>query len=135
MIREALIDTDILSEFFRENPIVIVHFKNYLNEYRTINISIISYYEILNGLLYKDARKQLTKFKQFVHTNQVIPLTINTVDKSAEIQSQLRKTGQEIGHTDTLIVGIAIINDLELITNNTAHFERIPKLSINNWAK
>jgi len=66
-MHEALIDTDILSEFFRGNPIVVAHFKDYLLEYKTFNLSIISYYEILNGLLFKDAKKQLSKFKQFVH--------------------------------------------------------------------
>ena len=135
MMPETLIDTDILSEFFRGNPIVIANIDKYLQNYTCLNISIITYYEVLNGLLYKDARKQLVKFKQFVELNQVLPLTIITVNKSAEVQSELRKKGKEIGHTDTLIAGIALVNNLELITNNIEHFKRIPKLKLNNWAK
>jgi tRNA(fMet)-specific endonuclease VapC len=41
----------------------------------------------------------------------------------------------EIGHADTLIAGVAIANELQLVTNNTAHFERIEGLETDNWTK
>jgi predicted nucleic acid-binding protein len=56
-------------------------------------------------------------------------------EKAAKIQAELRKKGKEIGHTDTLIAGIAIASNLELITNNTEHFKRIKGLKIANWSK
>jgi predicted nucleic acid-binding protein len=98
-------------------------------------MSIITYYEILNGLLYKDAKKQLKRFEEFISFNNVIPLTLPMAEKAAKIQAELRKKGKEIGHTDTLIAGIAMTSDLELITNNTEHFKRIKGLSISNWTK
>lgn len=104
-------------------------------EFGFINLSIITYYEILNGLLYKDARRQLAKFEMFVALNKVLPLTISTVKISANIQAELRKKRMVIGHTDTLIAGIAIANKLQLVTNNTAHFERIEGLETSNWIK
>jgi len=52
---------------------------------------------------------------------------------SAIIQADLRKKGTEIGHADTLIAGIAITSELQLITNNTNHFKRIKGLKIDNW--
>lgn len=131
----SLIDTDILSQFLRGNTTVFQHFDNYITQYGSINISIITYYEILNGLLYKDAKKQLNRFIEFVELNNLIPLTLSTVKISAEIHAKLRKSGNEIGHTDTLIAGIAIANKMQLITNNTAHFNRIKKLSTDNWMK
>jgi tRNA(fMet)-specific endonuclease VapC len=56
-----------------------------LKEYGFINLSIITYYEILNGLLYKDAKKQLAKFEEFVELNKVIPLTIRMAKTAATI--------------------------------------------------
>ncbi len=106
-----------------------------MQEYGHINLSIITYYEILNGLLYKDAKKQLKRFEDFVTLNNVIPLTSPMAEKAAKIQAELRKKGKEIGHTDTLIAGIAIASNLELITNNTEHFKRIKGLKIANWSK
>jgi tRNA(fMet)-specific endonuclease VapC len=134
-MKPSMLDTDILSEFLRGNSKVISKVDDHLKEFGFISLSIITYYEILNGLLYKDAKKQLTKFEEFVGLSKVIPLTLRTVKISATIQADLRKKGTEIGHTDTLIAGIAIANGLQLITNNTGHFKRIKGLDIENWIK
>ena len=56
-MKQAIIDTDTLSFFFRGNQNVINKIDKYLVEYGFINISIVTYYEVLNGLLYKDATK------------------------------------------------------------------------------
>lgn len=133
MIKPAILDTDILSEFLRGNPKVIEKVDEHLKEYGFISLSIITYYEILNGLLYKDAKKQLVRFEDFVALNKVIPLTLRMAKTAAFIQADLRKKGAEIGHTDTLIAGIAITSELQLITNNTNHFKRIKGLEIANW--
>jgi tRNA(fMet)-specific endonuclease VapC len=131
----SLLDTDILSEFLRGNSKVAAKVDEHLEEYGLVNLSIITYYEILNGLLYKDAKKQLKKFTDFVELNKVIPMTMRTAKIAAEVYADLRKKGREIGHTDTLIAGIAMANDLQLITNNTDHFKRIKGLEIDNWTK
>jgi len=62
-------------------------------------------------------------------------LTKISAYKSAEIFSDLRKKGKVIGHTDTLIAGITLENDLTLVTNNTRHFKLIDELKIENWTK
>ncbi|MEI6052555.1 MAG: type II toxin-antitoxin system VapC family toxin [Opitutaceae bacterium] len=134
-MKPSMLDTDILSEFLRGNLKVIAEVDKHLKEYGFISLSIITYYEILNGLLYKDARKQLSKFEEFVELNKVIPLTLPMAKTAATIQADLRKKGTEIGHTDTLIAGIAITSELQLVTNNTDHFRRIKGLEIANWTK
>ena len=134
-MKPSMLDTDILSEFLRGNSKVIAKVDEHLKEYGYINLSIITYQEILNGLLYKDARKQLVKFEEFVELNKVIPLTLKMVKTAAVIQADLRKKGTEIGHTDTLIAGIAMTSELQLVTNNTDHFKRIKGLDIANWTK
>ena len=134
-MRPALVDTDILSEFLRGTEIVVDNAKNYLENYDSINFSIITYYEILNGLLYKDARKQLKRFSDFAELNKILPLTLSATRRAAEIYANLRKKGEPIGHTDCLIAGIALSNNLQLVTNNIDHFKRIKGLEIVNWLK
>ena len=134
-MKPAMLDTDILSEFLRGNQKVLENVERYLDEYDSVNISVITYYEIQNGLLYKDAKKQLAKFEEFVNLNNVIPLTIPMAKKAAEIQAYLRNKGTIIGHTDTLIAGIAMTNNLQLITNNTEHFKRVKGIDLDNWTK
>jgi len=132
-MKQAIIDTDTLSYFFRGNSQVINKIDKYLVQFGFINISIVTYYEVLNGLLFKDANKQLQRFQEFVKYNKILPLTQISADKSARIYADLRKNGKTISHNDILIAGIAIMNDLILITNNTEHFERIKELEIDNW--
>ena len=134
-MKPSLLDTDIVSEFLRGNPKVIEKVDEHLKEYGFISFSIITYYEIVNGLLYKDAKKQLVRFEAFAKLNKVIPLTIPMAKAAAIIQADLRKKGSVIGHTDTLIAGIVITSKLQLITNNTNHFKRIKGLDIENWMK
>ena len=131
----SMLDTDILSEFLRGNEKVVNNVDEYLLEFGFVNLSIITYYEILNGLLYKDAKRQLKKFESFVTLNNVLLLTLKSTKLAANIQADLRKKGREIGHADTLIAGIAIANKLQLVTNNTDHFKRIKGLQLANWSK
>ena len=128
-MKASMLDTDILSEFLRGNPKVITKVDEHLQEYGFISISIITYYEILNGLLYKDAKKQLKKFEDFVSLNKVITLTLPMAKTAATIQAELRKKGTEIGHADTLIAGIAITEQLTLVTADKG-FKRVKDLSL-----
>ena len=46
-MKETLIDTDILSYYFKGDTQVVENFQEYLESYSYINIPIITYYEIL----------------------------------------------------------------------------------------
>jgi len=85
---------------------------NYLETFGYINISVITYYEILNGLYFKDAKKQLAAFEKYVSLNKVVPPNEIIAKKSAQIFANLRSNGQLFGHNDTLIAGTAIVFDL-----------------------
>ena len=129
-MKPVLIDTDTISFFLRNQPNVVSHFKQYLDDFERINFSIITYYEILSGLKYRDARKQLAAFLEFVDCNSMLPLTKNSIEFSADIYADLRKKGKLIDDIDVLIAGISLSNDLVLVTHNTSHFERIDGLEL-----
>ncbi len=124
-MKPAPIDTDILSLFLRNHPKVKQRFEKYLLEHGLINISIITYYEIISGLKYKNAAKQLRVFKEFVKYSSILLAAEETMNISADIYAELRKKGELIDDIDILIAGIAISNDLILITHNRSHFDRI----------
>ncbi len=132
-MKEPLLDTDTISYFFRGDQNVIKKIDEYLLDVGYINISVITYYEVMNGLYYKDAKKQLERFSKFVELNNVVPMTLQSANISAGISAKLTKSGKFIGHNDILIAGIAIENNYVLITNNTNHFSRIENLEIDNW--
>jgi tRNA(fMet)-specific endonuclease VapC len=129
----VMIDTDILSYFFRGDQEVKIKFKEYLEHFNFIEISIITHYEITSGLLAKNAFKQLEVFNDFMSGNIILPLTVNSSKISSDLYASLRKSGNSVDDIDLLIAGIAIENNLTLVTNNVNHFGRIGDLKIQNW--
>ncbi|RLD58221.1 MAG: type II toxin-antitoxin system VapC family toxin [Bacteroidetes bacterium] len=134
-MNRALLDTDILSYYLRGDENVVKNLENYMLDFEVIEISIITYYEVVSGLLYKNALKQIEIFHEFVSENIVIPLTEESCKISGNIYSKLRQTGDLIDDIDLLIAGIAIENEMSIITNNENHFRRIPGLKVENWKK
>lgn len=131
----ALIDTDILSLFFRGNLAVVARFQTYLAEHSRIQISIVTYYEILSGLKHRDARQQLSQFLAFTAQNTILPLTIASVQQSADFYATPRQQGTPVDDIDLLIAGVAIANNLVLITHNQRHFNRIKVLELQDWSQ
>ena len=133
-MKEVLIDTDILSMFLRGHKKVKSKFKKYLKYYSTINISIVSYYEILSGLKYKNANKQLESFLELCKVVSIIPITKESCKNSADIYANLKRSGEIIDDVDILIAGICLERSLVLVTNNIKHFSRIKNIEIVNWS-
>ncbi|MEM6263933.1 MAG: type II toxin-antitoxin system VapC family toxin [Bacteroidota bacterium] len=134
-MKQALLDSDTISFYFRNNQQVVEKVDKYLKKFGYIHISVITYYEIMNGLYYRDARNQMNIFRRFVELNEIIPLSTSTTEIAAKIYADLRKSGITIGHNDVMIGAFAIDNDMTLITNNEKHFRYIPGLEIDNWTK
>ncbi len=132
---ESLVDTDILSFYFKGDSKVVAKFNDYLKEFDVINISIITYYEILGGLKFKKAERQIKEFEEFVSNNTIIHISEQSAKLSGDIYADLRQKGITIGTSDILIAGIAIENELTLVTNNERHYESIKGLKIENWKK
>ena len=132
---EAIIDTDILSFYFKGDEKVVARFREYLNEFEQINISIVTYYEIIAGLKFKKAERQLLDFEDFINDNNIINISDESAKISGDIYADLRQRGITIGTSDILIAGIAIENGLTLITNNEKHYEAISVLNIENWKR
>ena len=130
---ESLIDTDVLSFYFKGDATVGESFAKYLQLFDQVNISIITYFEIIGGLTYKQAQKQLSDFDDFVKNNNIIHITEASAKISGNIYATLRQQGITIGTSDLLIAGIALENDLVLVTNNVKHYSAIPGIRIENW--
>ncbi len=129
----VLVDTDVLSRFFRNDPVVVRHFNHYVQLHNKINISIITHYEVLSGLLHRDARKQLDRFQEFVIENQVLPLNCEAVEQAAYLYAQTRKQGIPVDDIDILIAGIALAHGMNIATANINHFSKLSGITIENW--
>ena len=134
-MKDAILDTDILSALMRTKPSVIANVKVYLIEHQQLTFSIITRYEILRGLKAKKAVKQERIFDRFCQKNIILPITDEIVIKAAEIYANLRIRGELISDADIFIAASAIIHKLVVVTNNEAHYKRIEGVHIENWLK
>lgn len=134
-MQEALLDTDILSYYLRGDATVVTKVETYLENFSFLTLSLITCYEVLSGLEYKQATRQIQAFEQFLADCNVLNISEESVRLSAQVAGQLERQGQIIGNSDLLIAGIALTHDLTLVTNNERHFQRIPGLRIDNWKR
>ncbi len=84
---------------------------------------------------HRDALRQLDLFLEFAKHNAILPLTEESVIISSDLYANLRKAGTPIDDIDILIAGVALANNLVLVTNNEDHFRNIEGLEILNWSK
>ena len=64
----------------------------------------------------------------------VLPVDLGRARMFGEIRAALRRQGSLIEDFGLLLAATALSNGLTLVTNNTAHFERIPGLAQASWA-
>lgn len=131
----TLVDTDILSLFLRGDANVVAAFGQYLVEHPRINFSIITYYELLSGLRYRDARRQMDDFQELASESNVLPLTERACSIAADLYADLRQQGKPIDDIDLLISAIALSNNLVIATHNVRHFQHVPGLQIDDWTE
>ena len=79
------------------------------------------------------ARAQLRAFEQLWQALGIVMIDLAVLDKAAELYADLRRAGQLIEDADLLIAAIALVHELTLVTNNTAHFSRIAGLQVEDW--
>jgi tRNA(fMet)-specific endonuclease VapC len=67
----------------------------------------------------------------------IVILDLDREDARAagEIRAGLKRQGTPIGPYDVLIAGQALARGLPLVTNNTAEFERIVGLRLEDWTR
>jgi tRNA(fMet)-specific endonuclease VapC len=132
-MKEVLLDTDTLSYYLKQHPQVVARFDHYVETKGFVFISRITVVEILGGLRTRNATRQIESFKRLLAEHKILDTTEVSAEISAEIFAELYKKGRHSGNYDILIAGIAMANDLTLVTNNTKDYNQISGLSLDNW--
>ncbi len=130
-----LIDTCVVSDFFKKIPSVIQHFQQLSPT--QIYVSTITAMEIEFGLiLNKEQEKKIRpQWEQLIKNIVLVPFSNACALSAASIRSQLKKAGLPIGPFDILIAGTAMANDLIMVTSNFKEFNRVRGLIIEDWRR
>lgn len=128
-----LLDTCVLSDFFKKIPSVIKHFEAISPG--DISISTITVMEIEYGLnLNPEKEKKIRPlWKALLNHIHVVPYSPKCAMASASIRASLKTTGLSIGPYDVLIAGTSLAHQMVMVTSNTCEFERIPEITLENW--
>ena len=97
-------------------------------------ISSITWAELRFGAEAKRSQKLRRAIQAFAKDVAVVPFDQAAADKFAVVAAALARRGKPIGSFDILIAAHALSLGLTVVTNNTKHFGRVPKLSVENWA-
>lgn len=131
----VLLDTDILSELLKQHPLVLQRVRTYLAEHERLAFSIITRYELLRGLKAKQALTQEAAFTLLCQASLIFPLTDQVVERAATLYGDLHRQGALLPDADLLIAATALDAQRTLVTNNLAHFQRVPNLVIETWKR
>ena len=81
----------------------------------------------------RDAQTATIKQELFLSRFASYPFDDSCAEAYANVRRDLESAGTPIGPNDLLIASIALTNSLTLVTHNTAEFNRIAGLSIEDW--
>ena len=127
-----LLDSNILIYFFKNTGQV----RAKLTQKRDDEIQLCTpvIWEILSGTLKSEnPNTQLARLQAVQKRFTVLPFDLPSANAAAKIRATLELGGNTIGPIDTLIAGIAVANNLTLVTRNTREFSRVPDLKVENW--
>jgi tRNA(fMet)-specific endonuclease VapC len=133
-----ILDTDHLSLYGRNHPIVI---KRILEHYLKLTTTAINVEEQLRGRLAqvgeaKDGITQSNAYQRLVETVMLLS-EFNILQyeaKAQRIYQILKNERIRVGTQDLRIGAIAIANNGILLTRNRRDFEKIPSLMIQDWS-
>ena len=97
-------------------------------------MSVITKSELLYGVEVSPRRTQdAAAFAAFLPYVDVLDFPDDAAIHYAQIRADLKKRRAMIGANDLLIAAHARSLGLKLVTNNTAEFERVKGLALENW--
>lgn len=129
-MKKVLIDNSIISYYLQKHPKTV---ENYINNKGYVYISRISVIQMLSSLKLRNDDIMLKKFLSFIKQHKILDTSASSAEISANILSEQSKKGGNIGNFNIIIAGIAIANNLVLITKNYKEYENIENLSLEDW--
>jgi predicted nucleic acid-binding protein len=127
-----LFDTDAISELLRPRPL-----QPYVEWLKTIPRDAQFTSAVTVGELFKGAFRSAAKERHLINIEErvlpavtILPFDLSTARVFGMIRAELEMAGNILPDADLQIAATAIYHDLELVTGNIRHFQRIPNLRL-----
>jgi len=120
-----------------KNPNIMRRASSYRRHFGCYTISAITVAEVVKGFQKKNRNDKIQQLISNLAAESVLDLDQEAAIIAGRIYGMLEKSGQPVGTADPLIAGIAIQQNMILVTGNAAHFQRIATLGfplrLDNW--
>lgn len=121
-----LADTDVLIDYLSDIEPVASQVTAHITA-EILQTTAITCFELLSGA---GENKRGDSARRLVAAISILPLDQAAAVRAATLRRQLEGEGFSIGMADSLIAGIALVNELPLLTRNRKHFEKIEGLRL-----
>lgn len=126
-----LLDADTCSDFLRRaDARLMSKFSQYGGRFA---LSAITVSELRVGAEKRGSPQLSAAVEELLQTLPCLAWDEAAAAAHARLRQHLNQAGTLIGVYDTMTAAHALAHDLRLVTNNTAHFERVPDLELDNW--
>lgn len=127
-----MLDTNICIYAQKGNASILQKIKEHWEE--GLTISSITLAELQYGVKNStNPDRNTIALMKFLSIVEIVPFDSNAAIEYGDIRSDLRKKGTPIGEMDMLISAHARAENFTLVTHNTREFERVEKLSLDDW--
>jgi tRNA(fMet)-specific endonuclease VapC len=128
-----MLDTDTCSYILRAHPAgAAARFRRSAPD--DIGISSVVLAELYYGAARRPSRKALRDtIDEFSSGLLLLSWDAAAADHFGDIRAELERRGTPLGALDLMIAAHARSLNATLVTNNTRHFLRVPRLKVENW--
>ncbi|MFB6158191.1 MAG: type II toxin-antitoxin system VapC family toxin [Candidatus Nanohalobium sp.] len=103
----------------------------FLQSHEELYISTLTVGELVEGIEDSSSREQrMNSLEDFLSGITVLAFTKQIGVEFGKIRNKLRKEGEMIGDIDTMIGATGKTHDLEILTDNKQHFQKINGIQI-----
>ena len=77
--------------------------------------------------------KLLTSISELLEDVTVLDFNSESAEQFGKLRGNFLKQGHDVATADLIIASIALVHDLTLVTHNTADYQNIPGLRLEDW--
>jgi len=125
-----VLDTDTISYYLRGSVAVKEQFLLHQHELAS---TTVNYAELIYGLKKRDNKKYLPKVELIFDNIKLYDFDKKASKVFGTLKADMQKKGIVVADMDLMIASIAISNGETLISNNLAHFSKVPLLDVESW--
>ena len=126
-----LLDTDTCSAHMRRPTKLAHRFIQYTGQ---MAISTVTLAELYAGAYkHSQVHRLLALIADLLQEVQVVDFDSVCAEKFGQVRGKLLQQGISVPTTDLMIGSAALVHNLTLVTHNTADFQNIPGLRLDDW--